>query len=182
MLGESHSFWAVFAWRRPSLICEAIFHSTWSVCDENRVGDWQCANFFNCVEILSHQNHVHDILRHSSRYIHRQSKHTVPQPNYNGLKLACLPSPARYLDSAVHHMEKFNDRLISIQGKRSLTYPQRESRKNVQFKMTLTGIYLAHSPLHIFIRFSVHNERLTILKSRADIKNSKILKRNRFTL
>ena len=72
----------------PYLRCD-VSDSTWSMRDEDRRGLGWGPNLLHGVEVLGHQNHVHDILWRGPRNILRESKNTVSQPIHYSLALSC---------------------------------------------------------------------------------------------
>jgi len=72
----------------PYLRCD-VSDSTWSMRDEDRRGLGWGPNLLHGVEVLGHQNHVHDILWRGPRNIPRESKNTLSQPIHYSLALSC---------------------------------------------------------------------------------------------
>ena len=74
-------------------LCSDILDSPRSVRDEDSRGLGWSTNFLHCVEVLSDEDHVHDILRGRPRHILREGKHTLPQSIYDGLPLTSYTQP-----------------------------------------------------------------------------------------
>lgn len=74
-----------------------ILDSPRSVRDEHGGGLGRSTDFLHRVEVLSHKNHVHDILSRCPRHVLREGEHAVPQAVYDGLTLTSYTEPRQVL-------------------------------------------------------------------------------------